>query len=433
MKKILYLILIVLNIFLFALVVHCAVEHPSPNNYVHEFKYQKATNDNYYSIVGCLPGEEKTLEIPTSYNNLPVTHIAAKAFAQCGEVEEIFIPDSITVIDENAFLGCNLLKKIEVDDANGFYDSRYNCNAIIESKTNTLILGCKNTVIPEAVVNIGVGAFAGRKGLVSIDTKNVKKISSEAFANCPDLTSFTVTKDITSIEERAFIGCSALSRLNVESENEFYNSNEDCNAIIYTPANSLVVGCKNSIVPSGVKNIAAFAFAGCSNLAEITLPSSVKVISESAFENCSGLKNINFPEELTTISNKAFKGCISLEKFYLPKDTITLGEEVLFNCLKLAEIKVSENNDLYDALMEFRDFRKEKKKPLSERAAKGILKELDKLKTDKEKIQCIERSIMSDWTGVFANKENNTPKKKNLHDESDLKGVIRPTKRRIDS
>ena len=115
----------------------------------------------------------------------------------------------------------------------------------------------------------------------------------------------------------------------------------------------------------------------------------------------------------------------NIEERNLTGDSKDLVEE-LFN-------NYTENNDLYDALMEFSDYRKEKKKPLTERAAKGVLKELDKLNTDKEKIQCIERSIMSDWTGVFANKENNTPKKKNLHDESDLKGVIRPTKRRIDS
>lgn len=113
---------------------------------------------------------------------------------------------------------------------------------------------------------------------------------------------------------------------------------------------------------------------------------------------------------------------IELEKTTPGKDLV----EELFN-------DYTDNDKLYDTLMEFSDYRKEKKKPLTERAAKGVLKELDKLKTDKEKIQCIERSIMSDWTGVFANKENNTPKKKNLHDESDLKGVIRPTKRRIDS
>lgn len=87
----------------------------------------------------------------------------------------------------------------------------------------------------------------------------------------------------------------------------------------------------------------------------------------------------------------------------------------------------TQNDKLYDTLMEFRDFRKEKKKPLTERTAKMILKKLNELKSDKDKIACLEKSIMSDWTGIFPNSNDNTPKKKNLHDESDLKGTIRHT------
>ena len=350
MKIVLYIVLVLLNIFLFALVVHCAVEHPSPNNYAHEFKYAKAANGNYYSIVDCLPGTNKEVEIPSSYNNLPVTHIASKALSKCVDAKELIVPDSITVIDENAFLGCDSLEKIEVDDANGFYDSRYNCNAIIERKTNALILGCKNTVIPDVVVTIGVGAFSGRKGLVSIEIpKNVKKISSEAFANCLDLTSFTVTKNINVIEERAFAGCVSLSKLEVENGNVIYNSKDNCNSIIHTPSNTLVVGCRTSRVLEGVKNIGPYAFAGCKNLKELTLPNTVKVIAESAFTDCEGLKEIVLPEGITSISNNVFKNCISLEKFNLPRDVITLGENVLFNCQKLTKITVSENNMHFDS------------------------------------------------------------------------------------
>ena len=350
MKIVLYIVLVLLNIFLFALVVHCAVEHPSPNNYAHDFKYTKATNDNYYSITDCVPGFEKRIEIPASYNNLPVTHIAANALSKCSEAEELFIPDSITVIDQNAFVGCDSLEVIEVDDANGFYDSRYNCNAIIETKTNTLILGCKNTVIPEVVTSIGVGAFSGRKGLVSIElTKNIKKISADAFANCPDLAEFNVTQYITSIEERAFAGCSSLSKLTVDSKNTAYNSNGNCNAIIHTASDSLIAGCRSTVIPSNVRSIGPFAFMGCSQLVEMNVPSSVKIIGENAFAGCSNLKSINLSDEVTTISNNAFKDCVVLERFYLPEATTTLGEKVLYNCPKLEEIVVSNNNEHFDS------------------------------------------------------------------------------------
>ncbi len=350
MKKTLYIILIVLNVFLFALVVHCAVDHPSPNNYINELKFSKSSNGNYYSIVDCLPGDVEEIEIPGSYNNLPVTHIAANAFAQCKEIEKIIIPDSITAIDKNAFLGCDSLLEIEVDDSNDFYDSRHECNGVIESKTNTLIVGTAKTVIPEAVEHIGDGAFAGRKDLNRIDIpKNVVSIGNEAFANCKGLTEFTVTKKINSIASNAFLGCESLGKLNVEAGNSHYDSREDCNAIIQTNINSLIVGCKNTNVPSTVKSIGNYAFAGCAGLREINIPDSLVSIGEHAFSGCSSLQSISLPTGLTTISNKAFNGCRSLKSFYLPETATNLGTNILLDCTGLNEIKVDENNTLYDS------------------------------------------------------------------------------------
>ena len=113
---------------------------------------------------------------------------------------------------------------------------------------------------------------------------------------------------------------------------------------------------------------------------------------------------------------------INNNKDNIEERNLTGGEkdlvEELFN-------DYTKNDKLYDMLMEFRDFRKEKKKPLTERSAKMILNKLNELKTDKDKITCLERSIISGWTSVFPESVNNsTPKKKNLHDESDLVGNI---------
>ena len=259
---------------------------------------------------------KKRIEIPASYNNLPVTHIAANALSKCSEAEELFIPDSITVIDQNAFVGFDSLEVIEVDDANGFYDSRYNCNAIIETKTNTLILGCKNTVIPEVVTSIGVGAFSGRKGLVSIElTKNIKKIGADAFANCPDLAEFNVTQYITSIEERAFTGCSSLSKLTVDSKNTVYNSNGNCNAIINTETNSVIYGCSKTVLPSNVSIIASYAFS-YSGITEVVLPENINTVSENAFYNCADLTTVVILNKNIIILSDGFKDCSSIEKLF---------------------------------------------------------------------------------------------------------------------
>ena len=320
MKKTLYIILIVLNLFLFALVVHCAVEHPSPNNYKHELSYSLSSNKNYYSIVDCLPGVEDKIEIPKSYNNLPVTHIAENAFAKCKDVEEIIISDSISVIDKNAFLGCDSLEKIKVDEANDIYDSRYDCNAVIESKTKTLIVGTSSTVIPEKIIHIGSGAFNGRKGLESIELpNNIVSIGSEAFANCSNLTSFTVTKNVSIIGEKAFAGCSSLTSLNVEEGNAIYDSRNNCNAIIEKASNKLMFGCNTTTISSGVVEINSYAFLGASRLNNIVVPESVLVIGEYAFADCGSLQAITLPQTLKTIKNNAFENCKSLLRFRLPK------------------------------------------------------------------------------------------------------------------
>ena len=283
MKKTLYIILIVLNLFLFALVVHCAVEHPSPNNYINELKFSKATNGSYYSIVDCIPGVEKEIEIPSSYENLPVTHIAANAFSKCSEIEEIMIPDSITVIEENAFTGCDSLEKISVDKANDIYNSIFDCNAVIKTSSKTLIVGTSNTVIPEIVESIGNSAFKGRKGLTKVELpKNVVSIGNEAFANCSNLTSFTLTKNIIALGDKIFAGCTSLSSLKVEEANIKFNSRNNCNAIIDSN-NKLLYGCSSTVVPSDVLEIGSNAFYGINRLSEMVLPNSVTSIGEYAF------------------------------------------------------------------------------------------------------------------------------------------------------
>ena len=99
-----------------------------------------------------------------------------------------------------------------VEDGNPFFDSRDNCNAIIETKSNTLIVGGNNTEIPNSVTNIGEYAFCGRSGLYSVNIPNsVTYISVGSFACCRNLTSVTLPNSIISIGMRAFSGCFGLN------------------------------------------------------------------------------------------------------------------------------------------------------------------------------------------------------------------------------
>ena len=114
--------------------------------------------------------------------NLPknVTAIGADAFADCSNLANINIPKNVTTIGEGAFYGCNALtsvsipssvesigkrafvycinlEKIEVEDGNTIYYSENNC--LIVKDYNVLILGCKNSIIPETVTRIEDYAF----------------------------------------------------------------------------------------------------------------------------------------------------------------------------------------------------------------------------------------------------------------------------------
>ena len=121
-----------------------------------------------------------SLTIPSS-----VTSIGKSAFSGCSGLTSLTIPSSVTSIGDNAFLGCSGLTSINVESGNPKYDSRDNCNAIIETATNTLINGCSKTIIPSSVTSIGESAFEYCSGLTSVTIPNsVTSISNGAFSGC---------------------------------------------------------------------------------------------------------------------------------------------------------------------------------------------------------------------------------------------------------
>ena len=150
-------------------------------------------------------------EIPST-----VTNIGCLAFSGCTGIKSITIPAHIVGIDSQAFDGCTGITSINVENGNTVYDSRDNCNAVIETSTNKMKLACKTTTIPTSVTSIENYTFYGCKGLTSINIPtSVTSIGKGAFQYCTGLTSINIPTSVTSIGENAFRDCTGLTSINI--------------------------------------------------------------------------------------------------------------------------------------------------------------------------------------------------------------------------
>lgn len=168
----------------------------------------------------------------------------------------------------NIFYFCSGLLSIIVDNNNAHYDSRDNCNAIIETATNILLCGCMNTIIPNSVISIGSSAFSG----------------------CSDLTSIKIPNSVTSIGGSAFYGCNNLASITI---------------------------------PNSVITIKDGAFWGCIGLTSVSIGNSVNTIERTAFSGCTGLTSISIHNPVPpTCKSNTFSGVDKTIPLYVPKGSV---------------------------------------------------------------------------------------------------------------
>lgn len=247
-----------------------------------------------------------------------VRSIEAWAFNWCKSLTSIFIPKSVTTIGEGAFAGCVGLKYIQVELGNPTYDSRENCNAIIRTSTNTLVVGCHNTKIHNSVTTIAAGAFG----------------------HCTTLKSITIPKSVKYIERGAFEGCDSLSVIKVDVGNTTFDSRDNCNAVIDTYKNTLVLGCAKTTIPNSVTTIGEGAFYHCSSLKSIAIPSSINRICKEAFSFCYNLTSITIPNSVKWIEEEAFSYCIEVTSLTIGTGVISIGERAFNSCSSLKSITI---------------------------------------------------------------------------------------------
>lgn len=245
------------------------------------------------TVYGVKNPNVKKLVIPEKGKGVKITLLLGECLTECKKLESITIPSTVTEIDGAVFYGCESLVSITVDENNPVYHSEGNC--IIETETNILVAGCKGSVIPDYVTEIGYYAFAGT-GIESIEIpENVVSIDWGAFKDCKSLKSIWIHKNVTYLGDYILNGCSALESIVVEDGNEMYFTIDNC----LMQNGLLLAGCKTSIIPKVAVKIGDRAFSGCSEMESITLPNNIRAIGDRVFEGCAALKTINYNDDMS--------------------------------------------------------------------------------------------------------------------------------------
>ena len=331
--------------------------------------------------------------------------IGSYAFFDCS-IKDLYIPQYLEKIGDSSFRN-NSLDSIAVDEKNKKFDSREDCNAMIERLTNTIVLGSNKTTVPSTVTAIGEDAFYNCRKLKEITIPaGVKTIGENAFQHCASLEKVIISEGLTDIGEFAFGSCGSLKEvkfpdsletigskafeyckslnsiyipknlkktedlrdkfwgagiksITVADGNPYYDSRDNCNGVIETSSNTLVLACENTnipktvkiigefayvtfpselIIPEGVEELSEGALCGCETTEKITLPSSLKSIGPYAFEHCYLLKEITIPEGITEIKESTFNCCEALEEITLPSSLTVIESCITGSSYKMETV-----------------------------------------------------------------------------------------------
>ena len=241
------------------------------------------------AFLGCLKLTSAT--IPEG-----VTSIGNLAFGDCASLTSVIIPESVSCIGDWVFEGCSSLNNVAIPDSvtrigNHCFDT---CRSLTGVK------------IPDSVTCIGWNAFRDCSSLVNVAIPNgVTSIGNWAFKKCSSLKSVSIPEGVTGIGVEMFYGCSSLT---------------------------------NVVIPKGVTNIGDRAFYGCSSLASVTISDSVTSIGDNVFSWCSSLTSVTIPVGVKSIGKEAFSDCRSLTSVIIPTSVTSIGKCAFDGCRNLTII-----------------------------------------------------------------------------------------------
>ena len=302
------------------------------------------------------------ITIPTS-----VISIGEAAFYGCNSLTNITIPKSVKTIGNSAFARCESLQSIQVDSENPCFSSE---DGVLFSKNKDILYcylsakknefyqvpdsvtligdqafdGCENLTsitIPGSVTSIGYYAFNGCENLSSITIHSgVISISSSAFDFCTSLTNIFIPDSVTSIGPSHFVGC---KNIQVDPKNQYFSSED---GVLFSKNKDILYwypGGREGTsyqIPDGVASIGDSAFSWCKNLTSITIPDSVTLIDDESFCGCENLTSITIPNGVASIGSRAFGECVSLTSIVIPDSVAIIDNSAFSWCTNLASITI---------------------------------------------------------------------------------------------
>lgn len=319
------------------------------------WSYEKATGE--FRIYGTGEADPYNVDYQISFADIKslviedgITDVEKLTF-ELDNIESLYIGKDLTISPDVMlkWLNTNIIKTIVVSPENPLYDSRNNCNAIMETATNRLLLACPATVIPEDTEIIDANAFnwGGVYGDLIIP-EGVKKIeTSDDRINEPFINRVYISSTVTEIGYGTSF--SYAKEIVVSPENPVYDSRNNCNAIIETATDTLISGCGATVIPEDIKVIAPRAYREYHGVTDIVIPDSVVEIGDEAIPGSYGLRSIKFSKNLKRIGSDNFIFSYALKELDLPDSLEYIGENCFEFLVGIERIHLPENLESYSS------------------------------------------------------------------------------------
>lgn len=249
----------------------------------------------------------RKITIPEIVNGFRVIEIGQSSFYNCKQITSVSIPNTIVKLGDDAFQDCTSITSFS---------------------------------IPTSVKIIGDGVFWGCDAVKSITIPNsVTSLGWIAICFCDKLEEVIISASVENIGSEFCEFCPNIKTIRVDSDNKKYDSRNNCNAIIETSSNKLILGCQKTTIPNTVTSIGESAFEGCSQRFSLSIPNSVVSIGKRAFY-ANGLTSINLPSSIVEIGEYAFESSYNITELVLPKSLKRIEKGAFSWCDKLQSITI---------------------------------------------------------------------------------------------